>query len=517
MPDPDVGAGVGAGTGAGVDVGLGVGLGVGWLERVLAVHAGSARPAVLDAGGPVSGAELVGRATYAAEFLTGLGVAAGTPVPALLTSNPDALALLLGGAAADRPVAPLGPRLTAAELAGPVRAAGAGVLLTEPAWAAVATEAAALAGARVVPVPALRASGAAPPGPGGPVALYLHTSGTTGAAKRVPVTQEVLAARTELLSGLLELGPDSRHATGSPLHHIGGLGNTLVAVTVGATVLPTSRFSHQWWAGLREQGATHCQLVPTMIEMLLAEGTLDAVPLRTLIYGASPISPETLRRVQAVLPGVRLVNLFGQTEGSPLTCLTPADHDRAAAGAPDLLTTVGRPVPGLRLRIADPDDAGVGEVFAAAAHLSVHAADGWLHSGDLGFLDDDGYLHLVGRRNDMIVRGGENVYPLEIEHTLVEHPGVADAGIVGVPDARLGETLAAFVVPADPDRPPTADELRSFVRDRLAGFKVPAYWYVVDALPLNAAGKLTRPALRARHDAAAAQTAAAQTAASSSP
>nr|WP_235948520.1 fatty acid--CoA ligase family protein [Candidatus Frankia alpina] len=203
-----------------------------------------------------------------------------------------------------------------------------------------------------------------------------------------------------------------------------------------------------------------------------------------------------------------MVNLFGQTEGSPLTCLTPADHDRAAAGAPDLLTTVGWPVPGLRLRIDDPDDAGVGEVLAAAAHLSVHAADGWLHSGDLGFLDDDGYLHLVGRRNDMIVRGGENVYPLEIEHTLVEHPGVADAGIVGVPDARLGETLAAFIVPADPDRPPPAAELRSFVRDRLVGFKVPAYWYVVDALPLNAAGKLTRPALRARHDAAAAQTAA---------
>jgi acyl-CoA synthetase (AMP-forming)/AMP-acid ligase II len=200
--------------------------------------------------------------------------------------------------------------------------------------------------------------------------------------------------------------------------------------------------------------------------------------------------------VLQVLPGVRLINLFGQTEGSPITCLTPEDHRRAAAGAPELLETVGRAVPGLTLTIDAPDATGVGEVVAEAAHLSV---PGPLRTGDLGRLDAEGYLRLVGRRHDMVVRGGENVYPLEVEHRLVEHPGVADAGVVGVPDPRLGETLAAFVVAADPLRPPTADTLRRFTRDRLAGFKVPAYWYQIDALPMNSAGKLARPALRERH------------------
>ena len=235
-----------------------------------------------------------------------------------------------------------------------------------------------------------------------------------------------------------------------------------------------------------------------MIEMLLAENLLDAVGLRTLIYGASPITPETLRRVLELTPAVRLVHLYGQTEGSPITCLDAEDHRRAAKGEPHLLSTVGRPVPGLRLRLGRPDVSGIGEVLAAAPHLSVHAADGWLHTGDLGAIGD-GYLQLVGRRHDMVIRGGENVYPVEIENVLAAHPGVATAGVVGVPDSRLGENLAAFIVPADPSHPPDEAALRSFLRARLAGFKVPAHWYTVDALPHNSAGKVIRKALRDRH------------------
>jgi acyl-CoA synthetase (AMP-forming)/AMP-acid ligase II len=350
-----------------------------------------------------------------------------------------------------------------------------------------------------VTVPLLPVSSATMPATCGQAAFYLHTSGTTGAPKRVPFTADVLAARTEVLSGLVGLGPDDRYATGSPLHHIGGLGNTLVAVSAGAAVLATSRFSADWWRGLRRLGATHCLLVPSMIEMLLADDLLDTVPLKTLIYGAAPITPETLQRVLQVLPDVALVNLFGQTEGSPITCLGPDDHRRAAAGENALLSTVGRPVPGLRLRIDQPDVSGIGEVLATGAHLSVHARDGWLHTGDLGAVDSDGYLHLHGRRHDMVVRGGENVYPLEIENVLAAHPGIAAVGVVGVPDPRLGENLAAFIVPADMENPPAPEELRSFTRARLAGFKVPAYWYDIDALPLNSAGKVVRAALRSRH------------------
>jgi acyl-CoA synthetase (AMP-forming)/AMP-acid ligase II len=470
-----------------------------WLEQIRDVHAGSDRLAVADPSGAVTGRVLIGKAAAAAEYLAALDVTDGCPVPALLTTNADALALLLGGAAATRPIAPLGPKLTVGELAAMVRMSGSGVLVTELPFVQAAQRVAAAAHARVFTVSSLPVSSATLPNATSKVAFYLHTAGTTGVPKRVAFTLEVLAARTAVLSGLVGIGPDDRFATGSPFHHLGGLGNTLVAVSVGAAVLSTTQFSSEWWRGLGRLGATHCLLVPTMIEMLLTRNLLDAVGLRTLIYGASPIRSETLRRVLELTPAVRLFNLYGQTEGSPITCLDADDHRRAAAGESHLLSTVGRPVPGLRLRLGRPDVSGIGEVLAAAPHLSVHAADGWLHTGDLGTIDEAGYLHLVGRRHDMVIRGGENVYPVEIEDVLTAHPGVAAVGVVGVPDSRLGENLAAFIVPSDPSHPPDEAALRSFLRARLAGFKVPAHWYTVDALPHNSAGKVVRKALRDLH------------------
>jgi acyl-CoA synthetase (AMP-forming)/AMP-acid ligase II len=478
---------------------------MGWLDDVWAVHSASARPAVVDEGGTVTGRELIGKAMHAAELLTGLEPRPGASIPALLTTNSDALALLLGGAAANRPLAPMGPRLTAGELARTVAALAGRVIVTESRWYETAAEAAALTGAEVHVVPNLRSSSAPLPRVRGAVAFELHTSGTTGEPKRVPFTEEVLTARVKVSAEVIGLGHEHRYATGSPLHHIAGLGNVLTALSVGATVLSTSQFSTSWWRAMRDAGATHCLLVPTMIEMLLTERVLDVVPLRTLIYGAAPMSPETMRRVLHTLPAVDLVSIFGQTEGSPIATLGPADHRRAAAGRPDLLDTVGRAAPGLSLRIDGADAAGTGEVLAAAPHLSIHAEDGWLHTGDLGALDSEGYLRLSGRRNDMVVRGGENVYPLEVEHVLVEHPGVASAGVVGVPDRRLGETLAAFVVPSDAARSPDHGELAAFTRARLAGFKVPAHWYDVAELPLNGAGKLLRPKLLEYHLAAIGQ------------
>ena len=472
---------------------------VAWLDDVWALHSASDRLAVSDESGPVTGRRLIGQATFAAEWLAGVEPTPGAPVPALLSTNADALALLLGGAAANRPIAPMGPRLTAAELSRMVRAIGARVIVAESRSRDAAVAAAALCGARVELVPELRQSSAPLPQARGDAAFLLHTSGTTGEPKRVPFPEDVLTARVAVSANVIGLGADHRYATGSPLHHIAGLGNVLTALSVGAAVLPTAQFSVDWWRGLRDAGATHCLLVPTMIEMLLAQHVLDAVPLRTLIYGAAPMSPETLRRVLHTLPAVGLVSIFGQTEGSPITTLGVDDHARAAAGRPDLLDTVGRAAPGLALRIDDPDEGGTGEVLAAAAHLSVHGADGWLHTGDVGAVDEEGYLRLSGRRNDMVVRGGENVYPLEVEHVLVEHSGVGAAGVVGVPDPRLGETLAAFIVAAEPSRRTDHDELARFVRAQLAGFKVPAYWYDVSELPLNGAGKLLRPKLLELH------------------
>src|ERR1700742_1572339 len=470
-----------------------------WLERICTVHERRERAAVIGEVGAASGRELIGKAVTAADLLVDLDVPAGQPVPALLTTNAGAVALLFGGAAVNRPLAPLGPRQTPAELAETVRRSDSSVLLAEAACAETARQIADAVGIRAVTVPFLEVSDRPLDPEPGPTTIYLHTAGTTGVPKRVSLTERVLDARAELLRRLIGIGPDDRYATGSPLHHIGGLGNILVALTAGAAVICTARFSFDWWRNLKQLDATHCLLVPTMIEMLLSEGLLDAVPLKTLIYGASPITVETLRHVLDVLPDVEMVSLYGQTEGSPITSLGPDDHRLAAIKNPDVLHTVGRPVSGLVLQIDEPDRAGIGEVLAAAKHLSAQDVDGWLRTGDLGMLDAAGYLRLCGRRHDMVVRGGENVYPLEIENVLSTHPAVAAVGVVGVPDARLGETLAAFIVPTESAHPPRSEEVSSFARVTLAGFKIPQYWYTVAELPLNSAGKVVRAQLRDSH------------------
>jgi acyl-CoA synthetase (AMP-forming)/AMP-acid ligase II len=147
--------------------------------------------------------------------------------------------------------------------------------------------------------------------------------------------------------------------------------------------------------------------------------------------------------------------------------------------------------------IRRPDGDGIGEVWARGGHLAAPASDGWLHTGDLGRLGADGYLYLSGRKGDMIIRGGENVYPEEVENRIASHPGVREAAVVGAPHQVLGEEVVAFIVPAGPGGPPDAGELHRYVRQELAGFKVPARWHVVNELPRGALGKVLRRALRA--------------------
>jgi acyl-CoA synthetase (AMP-forming)/AMP-acid ligase II len=330
------------------------------------------------------------------------------------------------------------------------------------------------------------------------VAFVLHTSGTTGRPRPVPYRQDALAQRVRVVSSIIGLGPGTRYATMSPLHHVAGLGNHAVAIGAGACTVPVPRFSLDEWRGLAPLGVTHVLCVPTVLDLLLAEGLLAFDSLRAVQYGASPIHPETLRSALAVLPDVELANLFGQTEGSPLTCLTPTDHRRIVAdGRDDLLASVGRAVEGVELRIADPDHRGVGEVLARGAHLMRLDDDGWLHTSDLGRTDDDGFLFLAGRRADMIIRGGENVHPLEVEQALELHVTVREAAVVGVPDRRLGQEVTAFIVPADSVAGVDPAALRSHTRRLLAGFKVPSRWVVVHELPRNASGKLLRRQLTA--------------------
>jgi acyl-CoA synthetase (AMP-forming)/AMP-acid ligase II len=327
-------------------------------------------------------------------------------------------------------------------------------------------------------------------------AVVLHTSGTTGHPRAISYRHDRLARRCRLNAALQQLRPGSVFATATPFHHIAGLGSIMVALAAGATTVAVPRFGVDTWRGLESLGVSHAFAVPTMVEMLLRQ---DAFPLRTLKimqYGASPIHPDTLRTAMAQLPGVGFLSLYGQTEGSPITWLSPDDHRLAAGGREDLLTSVGRAAPGVEVRIDRPDGSGTGEVIARADHLFAPGPDGWLRSGDLGRLDDDGYLYLIGRRRDMIIRGGENVYPQEVENRLLEHPRIAEAAVIGVPDRLLGEAVKAFLVPADPADRPATEELRAFARAELAGFKVPDQWEFVPSLPRNAGGKLLRRLLR---------------------
>jgi acyl-CoA synthetase (AMP-forming)/AMP-acid ligase II len=466
-------------------------------SEIVAGHRDLPGPAMLTGTGSCAWPQLLGRAASAVRWLEEIGVAAGQPVAALVTTGPDAIALTLAAAAAGKPLGPLGPRLTERELVPCVRGIAANVLVAEPEFAALGERVAAAAGAHLAVLPEFPASACIDlPVPGmEDVATILHTSGTTGLPKPVPMTQRMLAQRVVVNSALLRLDSLSRYASASPYHHIAGWGNVAVALGAGATIVPLPRFSVAEWLELGPLGVTHVLLVPTMIHMLLERKALRIGSLRVLQYGAAPMPPDTLRSAMAELPGVAFVDIYGQTEGSPISCLTADDHLLAAAGDEYLLASAGRPVPGVELRIAESDGDGVGELLARGPHLFRYDADGWQHTGDLGRLDDDGYLYIAGRKGDMIIRGGENVYPLEVEHVLAEHPGVADAAVVGVPEPRLGETVMAYIVPADGAAPPDPDTLRAFARQRLAGFKVPALWEFIDSLPRNPSGKVLRARL----------------------
>ena len=168
-----------------------------------------------------------------------------------------------------------------------------------------------------------------------------------------------------------------------------------------------------------------------------------------------------------------------------------AEHRAAINGREHLLKSVGRAAPGVELKIHEPDEEGVGEVWARCPHSFLVDAEGWQRTGDIGHIDDEGFLYLVGRRGDKIIRGGENVYPLEVEQVLATHPDIQDVVVVGIPERRLGETIKAFIVPT-PGAAPDAEELRRYARERLAGFKVPVMWQFLEAMPRNANGKIMR-------------------------
>lgn len=468
---------------------------------MVAEHVGCSTPAVVDRDGSSwTLDELLAQGAGAAEWLDAIGAEPGRPVPALVPASPASFALLLAGAGSGRPIAPMSPRFTVAELVACVRGVEPTVIVTAAEARAVAGEVAARTRLPVAVVPGRfaatrRVLDMDPPGDA--TVAVVHTSGTTGAPKPVHQRQAPMAKRVPLSATPIEVGPGCRYATASAFHHQAGVGVLMVAMAVGATLVPVPSFSPRSWQALEPLGITHAVVVPALIEAALAAGTLALPTLEWIVYGSSPLHPDTTRQLLRDYPRISLVQQLGQTEGSPITTLSHRDHVDAIHHAPHRLRSVGRPVPTSELRIEDPDGEGIGEICSRADHYFSVDSDGWLRTGDVGYVDNDGLVYLVARKHDVINRGGDKVYPSEVEIAIASHPAVREVVVAGVPDRRLGRTPHAWIVPVDPDQAPSPDELFEHTRARLAGFKVPRVWHFTDEIPRNPSGKVLRRVLEA--------------------
>ena len=345
-------------------------------------------------------------------------------------------------------------------------------------------------------------------------AILVHTSGTTGRPKLVPLThQQLITAVVFMKLEVPEAVPGARHLSALPLFHVAGLANLSYTLFTGGHLHVLAGFDPAGFVDeLVNRRIQLTQLVPTLIHAVTQEVSSRAEPpdlsdLIEVVYGASPIRPDLLERAVAVL-GCRFRQNYASSETGPLpiTSLPPEDHDPARGR----LGTAGRPSLGWEVRLGERGEIQVrgaaplpgywNDPEATARSLT---ADGFYRTGDVGTIGADGYLTIVDRLSDLVITGGENVYPAEVEAVLARHPAVADVAVIGIPDERWGETVHAVVVPAPASTAPgdaandiDAAGLVSWARERLAGFKCPTGVTVVSELPRNATGKVLRAALR---------------------
>jgi long-chain acyl-CoA synthetase len=347
------------------------------------------------------------------------------------------------------------------------------------------------------------------------VSVMLYTSGTTGVAKGVMLTNQNLAAACGDALQTFRVDERTVSLVAMPLFHIGGAGWALCAMSRGGVSVILREVDPTQFLDLVEaERVTATFVVPAVLLFLtLTPGVEDRdfSSLDTIYYGAAPIAEDLLVRCLKVF-GCKFAQIYGMTETTGAICsLAPEDHD---PGGPrhHLLRSAGRPFPAVELRVVDDQGRDepvgqVGEVWTRSPYnmagywrrpdetAATVTPEGWLRTGDAGYLDPEGYLFLQDRMKDMIVSGGENVYPAEVENVLLAHPGVADAAVIGVPSERWGETVKAIVVRA-PGSTVTAEELIAWCRERLAHFKCPTSVDFTDVLPRNATGKVLKRELR---------------------
>ena len=331
------------------------------------------------------------------------------------------------------------------------------------------------------------------------IADIIFTSGTTGRPKGVMMPHSATLRLFAEWCDLAGTREGDRYLIVNPFFHMFGYKAGCIASMIrGMTVIPVPVFDIGSVLELVErEKVTVLPGPPTLYHSLLAakaDGKHDLSTLRVAVTGSADIPVELIRRIRNELPFQSIMTGYGLTEAGTVTASRPGDSFE------DIATTVGTPCEGFELRIAADGEVLARGYAVMRGYLDDPAAtreaidpDGWLHTGDLGTIDDRGHLKIVGRKKDMFIVGGFNAYPAEIEGFLMEHPAVAQAAVIGVPDERMGQVGKAFVVTRSPV---TADELIAWSKTRMAGFKVPRYVAFLDALPLNATGKVMKDQLR---------------------
>ncbi|MBL9071466.1 MAG: fatty acid--CoA ligase [Sphingopyxis sp.] len=471
-------------------------------------------------------AELEDRTARVASLLLAAGLQKGDRI-AWIGKNSDLyFTLFYGAARAGVVMAPIGWRLAPGEWAYVVNDTKAKIVFAGPGFDSVAQQ---LAGKldhdpRIIGADEARAlieatpRAAFPPAGSDDAVLQLYTSGTTGNPKGAVLSNRNLFAlrkhSNEADMPYTKWEDDEAVLVAMPCAHIGGTGLGIMALAAGLPGIILAEFNPDGvFDAVEQHGVTRFFIVPAALQMLLLHprcASVDYGRLKYILYGAAPIPLELLRQCIKMF-GAQFIQAYGMTETTGTICmLPPEDHDPEGNAR---MRSAGKPLPGVEIAILGPDGASVptgdvGEVVTRSSNNMIGywnlpdataktmTADGWIHTGDAGYLDEDGYLFIHDRMKDMIISGGENVYPAEVESAIFGHPAVQEVAVIGIPDQKWGETVKAVVVPK-PGMSIEEADIIAWARDRIAAFKAPRSVDVIAALPRNASGKILRKDLRA--------------------
>ncbi|KJF23857.1 fatty acid--CoA ligase family protein [Rhodococcus sp. AD45-ID] len=454
--------------------------------------------AVVDGPVRITFVELADRVRRAAGALASIGVDKGDRVAIWAPNSAEWIIAAFGILTAGGVLVPVNTRYKADEAADIIRRSGAKAVLVQKGFLGLEYSA-----PDDVPVIDLKSDFLSSGAPfeceisGDDIADIMYTSGTTGRPKGVMMNHHQTLRMFSEWCDLADLREGDRYLVVNPFFHMFGYKAGVVASLIrGATILPVAVLDVDQVLELVEtEKITMLPGPPTLYQSLLsAPSTRDLSSLRAAVTGSADIPVELIRRVAKELPFQTIMTGYGLSEGGTATASRPGDSFEQIA------TTVGTPCDGIELRIADDSEVLIRGYNVMQGYLDDPQAtaeaidtDGWLHTGDLGKLDDEGRLSIVGRKKDMFIVGGFNAYPAEIEGFLLEHPAVDQVAVIGVPDERMGQVGKAFVVTK---HPVAAEDLLSWSRERMAGFKAPRTVEFLDALPLNATGKVMKDQLR---------------------